>query len=120
MIHTTRQAYGRSWSPKADIFETDEGLILQLDIAGVDPDQIDIQCEKGVLTIRGERPFSPELSKQQYHRIENMYGPFERYFELPRTIDMTDVDATYHDGVLTVSFPKKKEAKPQKISINVT
>ena len=120
MAQTTRQAYGRFWSPKADGFETEERLLLQLDIPGVDPDQVDIQCEKGVLTIKGERLFSADRPKRQYYRIENLYGPFERQFELPHIVDAADVDARYHDGVLTLTFAKKEEVQPKKITITVT
>jgi HSP20 family protein len=119
MTQAIRQTYGRSWSPKADVFETEESLILQLDIPGVDPEQVDIQCEKGVLTIKGERLFSADRPKRQYYRIENLYGPFERQFELPHIVNTADVDARYYDGVLTLTFAKKEEVQPRKIAITV-
>ncbi len=114
---TTR--YGRAWTPRADIYETQEHVIVQLDVPGVKPDQIDINCEKGMLSIKGDRPFSGDVAGRQYYRVENLYGPFERYFELPATLDVARVEAKYHDGVLTLTFPKKEEAKPKKIEIKV-
>ena len=112
-----RQTPGRSWTPKADVFETEDSLIIQLDIPGVDVNQVDVECEKGRLTVMGERPFSANAQRRQYYRIENSYGVFERYFDLPRTIDVGGIEAKYHDGVLTLTLPKTEEAKPQKIAI---
>lgn len=112
-----KQYYGRSWIPRTDIYETDESMVVQLDIPGVKADQIDIQCDKGMLSIKGERPFTGDTAKQKYYRVENLYGPFERYFEIPRTLDVNKVMAKYVDGVLTVAFPKTEEAKPKKIEI---
>jgi len=119
MTQTAKSNYGHSWTPRADIYETEVQLMIQLEVPGVTADQIDIECEKGMLTIRGERPFSGDIQKRQYYRIENLYGPFERYFEIPRTLDTSNVEANYRDGVLTITFPKKEEAKPKKIEIHV-
>jgi HSP20 family protein len=119
MAQTTTR-YGRPWTPRSDIYETTENVVIQLDLPGVKSDQIDVQCEKGMLSIKGERPFSGDMTKRQYYRVENMYGPFERYFEIPRTLDITKVEAKYHDGVLTLTFPKREEAKPKKIEIEIT
>ena len=116
---TTKRIYGRPWVPRADIYETAEQVILQLDLPGIKPDQIDIQCEKGMLSIKGERPFSGDVPGRQYYRVENVYGPFERYFEIPRTLDVTKVEAKFQDGVLNLTFPKAEEAKPKKIEIKV-
>jgi len=80
---------------------------------------VDIQCEKGMLSIKGERSFSGD-EKRQYFRVENVYGPFERYFEIPRTLNVEKVDAQYQAGVLTLTFPKTEEAKPKKIAIQVS
>ena len=111
--------YGRPWVPRADIFETKEHVTIQLDLPGVNADEIDVQCEKGMLSIKGERLFSGESDERKYFRVENVYGPFERYFEIPRTLDVTKVVAAYQDGILTLSFPKLEEAKPKKIEIKV-
>jgi HSP20 family protein len=116
---TTRRMYGRPWAPRSDIYETEDSIVLQLDLPGVQSDQIDVQCEKGMLSIKGERQFSGDVPGRQYYRVENVYGPFERYFEIPRTLDVTKVEAKYHDGVLTLTFPKAEEAKPKKIEIKV-
>jgi HSP20 family protein len=117
MTQMGRQTPGRSWTPRADVFETEDSLIIQLDIPGVDTDQVDVQCEKGRLSVTGERPSSVNVPKRQYYRIENSYGAFERYFDLPRTVDISGIEAKYHDGVLTLTLPKTEDAKPKKIAI---
>ena len=71
------------------------------------------------VNIKGERPFKGDIPGRQYYRVENVYGPFERYFEIPRTLDVTKVEAKYLDGVLSLTFPKMEEAKPKKIEIKV-
>ena len=115
----TARYYERPWMPRADIYETPEHVVLQLDLPGVKADQVDIECEKGTLTIKGERPFQDDESGRTYYRVEHAYGPFERYFEIPRTLDVNKVEATYQDGVLTLRFPKAEEAKPRKIQIQI-
>jgi HSP20 family protein len=110
--------YGRLWTPRADIYETEDHVVVQLDIPGLNIEAMDVQCEKGMLSIKGERPFSRD-EKRQYFRVENVYGPFERYFEIPRTLDVEKVEAKYNAGVLTLTFPKTEEAKPKKIEIQV-
>lgn len=116
---TTKRYYSRPWSPRADIYETGDQVVLQLDLPGLQADSIDVQSEKGMLSIKGERLFPSEESRQ-YYRVENVYGPFERYFEIPRTLDVTKIDAKYQDGVLTLTLPKAEEAKPKKIAIKLS
>lgn len=119
MAQVTRRNDSRAWMPRADIYETAEQVILQLDVPGVQADQIDIQCEKGMLSIKGERTLPGGDAERKYYQVENVYGPFERYFELPRTLDVNHIQAKYQDGVLTLTFPKMEQAKPKKISIQV-
>jgi HSP20 family protein len=101
------------------VFETDDSLIIQLDIPGVEVDEVDVRCEKGRLSITGERGFQMNAPKRQYYRIEHSYGQFERHFDLLRTIDTTRIEAKYHDGVLTLSLPKTEDAKPRKIPVTL-
>lgn len=111
-----RHYTGRPWVPRADIFETEDAVTVQLAVPGVKADQVDIECEKGMLSIKGERPFEEH---GKYYRVETPFGPFERYFEIPRTLDVNKVEASYQDGILTLNFPKAEEAKPKKIAIQV-
>ena len=118
MALTARQ-YTRSWTPRADIYETEEHVVVQLDIPGVKIEDVDVQCEKGMLSVKGERKFN-EDEKRQYYRVENVYGPFERYFEIPRTLNVEKIEAKYNAGILTLTFPKTEEAKPKKIAIQTS
>lgn len=118
MMAQTRQISGRPWAPRADIFETGAAVTIQLDLPGVNAAEIDVQCEKGMLSITGARPFHGDVPERKYERVENMYGAFERYFEIPSTLDVANVEAKYLDGVLTLSFPKKEASRPQKINVS--
>ncbi len=108
------------WSPKVDIFEDEEGLSLQFELAGVDPKDVDIRFENGVLTLRGERKLEREDKRENYHRIERSYGTFTRSFSLPATIDPEKIKAESKNGVLKVHLPKKPEAKPKSIQVKVS
>ena len=118
MTFTAKQ-YARAWSPRADVYETQDHVVVQLDLPGVKSEDVDVQCEKGMLSVKGERKFN-EVEQRQYYRVENVYGPFERYFEIPRTLNVEKIEAKYNAGVLTLTFPKTEEAKPKKIAIQAS
>lgn len=107
-----------SWMPAADVKETEDAIFVHVDLPGLDKDAIDISLEAGVLTIRGERGFSENESRDQYHRLERFYGKFSRSFRLPRNVVVDKVQATFTDGVLTLELPKSEEARPRQIAIN--
>jgi HSP20 family protein len=113
-------ALGGSWAPSVDIFEHEGNLVLKAELPGVDPKDVDVRVENNVLTLRGERKFASEVKREQYHRVERAYGTFSRSFTLPNVVDTEKIKAEYKDGVLRMSLPKKEEAKPKHISINVT
>ncbi|HEX7623033.1 MAG TPA: Hsp20/alpha crystallin family protein [Anaeromyxobacteraceae bacterium] len=108
------------WTPKVDIFEDEEGVALRFELAGVDPKDVDIRFENGVLTLRGERKMEKEDKRDNYHRVELAYGTFTRSFSLPATIDAEKILADSKNGVLTVHLPKKPEAKPKSIQVKVS
>ena len=108
-----------AWSPAADIYETDNDLVLQADLPGIDPKQIDVRVENNVLTIRGERGFEPKVERENFHRVERSYGGFQRVFDVPETVEIEGVKADYKNGVLTVVLPKKEVAKPKQIKVQV-
>ncbi len=110
----------RPWSPNVDIAETQNELVLKADVPGVDLKDIDIQFENGTLTVKGERKFESESESEGYHRRERTFGSFMRCFALPDTVDAEKVKATYANGVLTITMPKKELAKPRSIKIEAT
>ena len=108
------------WTPKVDIFEDEEGVALRFELAGVEPKDVDIRFENGVLTLRGERKMEKDDKRENYHRVELAYGTFTRSFSLPATIDAEKIRAESKNGVLTVTLPKKAEAKPKSIQVKVS
>jgi HSP20 family protein len=110
----------RTWAPPVDIYENGDNLVLKAELPGVNPEDVDIRVEDNTLYLKGERKFEKEVEEQNYHRVERSYGTFTRTFALPNSIDADKVAAHYKDGVLTLTMPKKEEAKPKTIKINVS
>ena len=107
-------AYGL---PAADIYETQDELTLRMDLPGHDPKNIDIQVEGDTLTIRAQR--DEGQVKARWLRQERAQGQFARSFVLPSTVDGAKCDASFQHGVLTVTLPKREEAKPRSITVKV-
>ena len=108
------------WTPPCDIYEDEEAVTLRFELAGVDPKDVDVRFENGVLTVRGERKLERDDKRENYHRIERSYGTFTRSFSLPGTLDPERIKAEARNGVLQVTLPKKAEAKPRAIQVKVT
>jgi HSP20 family protein len=111
-------ALGGSWAPPVDIFERDGNIVLKAELAGLDPNDVDIRVENNVLTLRGERKFENEVKRESFHRVERSYGTFTRSFTLPSAVDTERIKADFKDGVLQVTLPTREEAKPKQIAIN--
>jgi HSP20 family protein len=108
-----------SWAPAVDIFETEHELVVKADVPDVDPKDLDIRVENNILTIRGERKFEKKVDENNYLRVERAYGSFARSFTLANTVNAEAIKADYQNGVLTLSIPKREEAKPKQIKVNV-
>ena len=106
-----------AWAPRVDIFETAEAVQISCDMPGVPKQQVKVTTEGNFLTISGERRLEHENQREGYHRVERTYGAFERTFTLPQNVDAASVSAQYRDGVLTLTLPKRPEAKPRQIEI---
>jgi HSP20 family protein len=107
------------WTPGCDVYEDGEAVLLRFDLAGVDPKDVEIRFENGVLTLKGDRKLEKEENRDNYHRIELSYGTFTRSFALPTTVDSEKINAESKNGVLVVRLPKKPEAKPKAIQVKV-
>ena len=105
--------------PPVDISEDDHNIILKAEIPGMKAEDLHISLENNVLTISGERKFQGEETKENFHRIERRYGKFARSFTLPAGVDAANVNATFEDGVLNITLPKREEFKPKQITISV-
>jgi len=110
----------RTWAPAVDIYEDSNNLVLKADLPGVDPKDVEIKVENGTLYLSGERKFEKEVKEESYHRVERSYGAFSRSFSLPNSIDSDKVVAEYKDGQLILTMPKREEAKPKTIKVNVS
>lgn len=109
-----------AWSPAVDVFETDQNLVVKAELPGIDPKDVEIRVENNTLFLKGQRKFENEVKEENYHRIERSYGSFTRTFALPGSVDAEKVSAEYKSGVLTLTLPKRKEAMPKTIKINVS
>lgn len=108
-----------AWAPEVDIHETSDALVLEADLPGIDEKDLDIRVENNLLTIRGERKFEKKVNEDSYLRVERSYGAFTRSFSLPHTINTDQIQAEYRNGVLTIRLPKREEAKPKQVKIDV-
>ena len=108
-----------AWAPAVDIHESEEGFSVTADLPGVNKEDIKIDLKNNTLTISGEKKFEEKTPKENYIRIERSYGKFVRSFSMPNNIDSGKIKATFKDGTLELIIPKKEEAKPKQITIDV-
>ena len=107
-----------AWVPAVDVAETQEKSLVRAEVPGMKQEDVQIEFENGLLTIRGERNLE-KTDALTWHRVERTYGNFSRSFTLPRTVDPEKITATYRDGILEIEVPKREEAKPKQIRIAV-
>jgi HSP20 family protein len=105
------------WVPAVDIKEEDDCFVIHADLPGVDPKDIEITMEKGVLTLKGQRASESKEETEKYKRVERVRGTFLRRFSLPDTVDAEKITAKSKDGVLELTVPKGQAAQPRKISV---
>lgn len=113
------EASNRSvWTPAVNVEETNEELILSAELPGMSIDDVEIEVENNVLSLRGEKKETREEGDdRRFHLWERCYGSFERSFTLPRTVKTEEISAQFKDGILHIQMPKAPEAKSRKISI---
>ena len=107
------------WTPRVDVREEDTRYVIAADVPGIELKDIEISTDKGVLTIKGERKSETKTDNTKVTRIERSYGNFVRSFAVPNSFDTEKIGASYKNGVLTVSLPKKEAAKPRQIKVEV-
>jgi HSP20 family protein len=108
------------WTPAVDIYEDEDAVTLRAELPGVEPKDVDVRFENGVLTLRGERKLEQEEKRENYHRVERSYGTFTRSFALPGTVDAEKIRAEAKNGILSIVLPKRSEAKPRAIQVKVS
>ncbi|TBV82184.1 MAG: Hsp20/alpha crystallin family protein [Desulfobulbaceae bacterium] len=105
------------WMPVVDIDETKDAFVVSVELAGVEKDDVSVNIDNGVLTIKGEKKTKTEDKKR--HRVECAYGYFVRSFTLPRETKSEQIEAAYKNGVLSLTIPKAEEAKPKQIEVKI-
>lgn len=107
------------WTPAVDVAEHENQYIVKVELPGVTKDDVKITMQQNVLTIRGEKKQETETKDSNFHRVERSYGSFQRSFSLPTHVKNEKIEASYKDGILTVTLPKAEEAKPKQIEVKV-
>ena len=113
------EAEKQVWAPRVDIKETANELVVSADVPGIDKKDVNVSMKEGVLSISGERKSEQRAEGENWHRIERVFGSFQRSFYIPVDVDESKIKASYKDGVLNIALPKKEEAKKKEIPIQV-
>jgi len=108
-----------TWTPPVDIYEDENEFLLKIELPEMSKEDIKVNLNENTLSISGERKFENEEKRDGYHRVERRYGQFYRSFTLPPNVNTDAIGAQYKDGVLRLTLPKREEAKPKQISVNV-
>ena len=109
-----------TWAPAVDIYETENDLVLKADLPDMNEKDLDIRVENNMLTIRGERKFEQKVKRRNYLRDRAHLRLVQPQLQLADTVNNEAIQADYKNGVLTVELPKRAEAKPKQVKVNVT
>lgn|SRR5688500_4965798 len=105
------------WVPRVDIKEEPNRFVIYADLPGIDPQDIEVQMDKGILSIKGERSSESSTETERFSRVERRYGSFHRRFALPDSADADGISASGRNGVLEIAIPKKAETTPRRIQV---
>jgi HSP20 family protein len=109
----------RTWKPATNVYEDEHGFHVEVALPGLDSKSIEIVAEDGVLTLKGERKNGAEGQDRTWLLREMGWGSFSRSFSLPTYVEQSQAKAAYKDGILSVTLPKREEAKPRRIDVAV-
>jgi HSP20 family protein len=116
-LATPSSSWSGSWDLALDVLEQDDRYVVKASLPGIDPEDLDITFENGVLTIKGEIREDHEVEEARYHVRERRYGAFSRSLTLPAGVDEEKIQANYEAGVLSLALPKSEAAKPKRIPV---
>ncbi|MCU0233936.1 MAG: Hsp20/alpha crystallin family protein [Thermoanaerobaculales bacterium] len=105
--------------PAVNILEREDAIVISADLPGLKAEDVEVTVDQGTLSIRGERKLEEKAEGETYHRVERVYGLFERTFTLPNTVDVSKIDARFKNGEMTLTLPKREESKPRSVKIKV-
>lgn len=118
MVSAPFQGRG-GFAPAMDVFQIKDAVIVKTPLAGVDPDKVNISIENDVLTVEGTMEQKSEVDEKEYYRKEIRSGSFHRAVALPTAVDGDKANATFENGMLTITVPKEERAKPKSIKVRV-
>ena len=107
------------WRPPVDIYETDDGIVLKVELPGVNKDDVSLEVKDNVLTLKGERLLNPEIKDEHYYRKERSFGKFNRSFSLQEPIKPDLIKASFKTGVLTIEIPRPAAQKPKQVTVDI-
>lgn len=116
---TTTGLFDRSVSPAIDVVEGDHEFTVTCELPGLEHKDIDVSIAANVLTVKGEKKNERKEKKGKYYKKESWSGSFQRTLPLPTSVSADKIAAELKDGILTITLPKKEEAKPKQISVNI-
>ncbi|MDZ7720459.1 MAG: Hsp20/alpha crystallin family protein [Balneolaceae bacterium] len=105
------------FAPSIDISETDNQYMIDVEVPGMNKDDIELNIENNTLTISGERKFKKKEDNKQYHRVESHYGSFSRSFTLPENVEVDSISASYNNGILNITVDKSEQQTKKQIKI---
>jgi len=109
-----------AWVPAVNILEREDAIEISADLPGLKAEDVEVTVDQGTLSIRGERKLEEKQEGETLHRVERVYGLFERTFTLPNTVDPTKIEARFKNGEMTLTLPKREESKPRQIAVQAT
>jgi len=107
------------WTPSVEVYEKGDNFVVRAELPGMKKEELDISVLGDTLTIKGERKTESEVKEEDYYRCELCYGKFSRSVALPTAVEAGKVEANYENGILQITLPKAKEAKPKKIEVKI-
>ena len=108
-----------AWQPAVDIYETDEGLVIQAELPGVKKEDVSVELKDNILTLKGERKVDNEIDEQRYFRKERCFGTFHRSFTLRESVQADKIKARFKEGILEVEIPKAEAERPRQITVDI-
>jgi len=115
----TTGLFDRSFSPALDVIENSQDFTVKCELPGLDQKDIDVSIASNVLTIKGQKRDEREEKKGKYYKKESWSGSFQRTLPLPASIENDKIQAEFKEGILTITLPKKEEAKTKQIAVNI-
>lgn len=108
-----------AWSPPADTYETGKNIVVKMELPGMDATDFNVSVHSQNLVVKGERKFKKEAKQEKFHRVERVYGSFQRIFPLPDSADTSQIEAKFSNGVLEISIPKTEKDRIKQLKIEV-